>query len=78
MADYADIAESIEAEHRADALEVMRRKLQTNAGNKSLTNCDRCDEPIPKARQKAVQGVTHCVACQARLERFRFINGANA
>ncbi|WP_145032013.1 TraR/DksA family transcriptional regulator [Pantoea ananatis] len=26
--------------------------------------CEACDEPIPEARRRAVQGVTHCVTCQ--------------
>ncbi|MCH9270129.1 TraR/DksA family transcriptional regulator [Pantoea ananatis] len=26
--------------------------------------CEACDEAIPEARRRAVQGVTHCVTCQ--------------
>lgn len=26
--------------------------------------CEDCDEAIPEARRRAVQGVTHCVTCQ--------------
>ncbi len=30
--------------------------------------CEACDEVIPAARRRAVQGVTHCVACQEIIE----------
>lgn len=26
--------------------------------------CEACDEAIPEARRRAIQGVTHCVTCQ--------------
>ncbi|WP_210512268.1 TraR/DksA family transcriptional regulator [Pantoea ananatis] len=30
--------------------------------------CQACDEAIPESRRRAVQGVTHCVACQEIIE----------
>lgn len=40
--------------------------------------CQACDEAIPAARRLAVQGVTHCVACQEiiELKSARYKGGA--
>ena len=32
----------------------------------SLTHCEECEKPIPKARRAAIPGVRLCVGCQAR------------
>ncbi|MCP4024530.1 MAG: DksA/TraR family C4-type zinc finger protein [Desulfobacteraceae bacterium] len=49
-----------------DAVEKARRRLPQG---KSLTHCQECEEPIPKARQKAIPGVHLCINCQKNLEK---------
>ena len=44
-----------------DAIKRARSQLPKGPG---LTRCEDCDEPIPKARRKALPGVRVCVACQ--------------
>lgn len=44
-----------------DGIERVRSQLPTGPG---LARCEECDEPIPKARRKAIPGVRLCVPCQ--------------
>ena len=44
-----------------DGIERVRSQLPQGAG---LARCEECDDPIPKARRKAVPGVRLCVSCQ--------------
>jgi len=46
---------------------VARARSQLPRGT-SLTHCEDCDAPIPVARQQAVPGVRHCVACQTDMD----------
>jgi phage/conjugal plasmid C-4 type zinc finger TraR family protein len=50
---------------------VRKARGRTAAGRESLTHCERCGEPIPEARRKAVPGVRMCVRCQEADERTR-------
>lgn len=43
---------------------VQRARSQLPKGE-SLSHCEACDAPIPKARRKAIPGVRLCVACQS-------------
>jgi phage/conjugal plasmid C-4 type zinc finger TraR family protein len=48
------------------------RKARGGSGSgESLTHCERCGQPIPEARRKAVPGVRKCVRCQEEEERTR-------
>ena len=44
-----------------DGIERVRSQLPQGSG---LSRCEECDDPIPKARRKAVPGVRLCVSCQ--------------
>lgn len=35
----------------------------------SLTECEECDDDIPKARQEAVKGCRLCVSCQDLVDK---------
>jgi phage/conjugal plasmid C-4 type zinc finger TraR family protein len=52
----------------ADAVKLVREQMQSG---ESLTHCEECDEPIPEARRKAIQGVRLCIACQQEAEKER-------
>lgn len=52
------------------ALQVALANRPHATGKRSLEFCDKCGNPIPKARQEAVPGVELCVDCQ-RDEEFR-------
>lgn len=60
MADIIDTAQ----EHAAEMLELQIAAARPKASVASNTFCECCDEPIPEARRRIVQGVTHCVTCQ--------------
>ncbi len=47
---------------------VQRARSRLPQGN-SLTHCEECAEPIPKARRAAVPGVRYCIACQEVIDR---------
>lgn len=47
---------------------IKRARSQLPQG-KSLSVCEECDAPIPKARQLAVPGVRLCVGCQAEHDK---------
>jgi phage/conjugal plasmid C-4 type zinc finger TraR family protein len=64
--DFCDRASAREEELRQDALAAM--DLHRN-GLHSLSHCERCDKPIPKERQRAIEGVSTCVGCQTLIER---------
>lgn len=49
-----------------DAIKRARAQLPTG---ESRLQCEACGKSIPAARQKAVPGVRHCVACQADLDK---------
>ena len=48
-----------------DAVRRARAALPSGA---SRTECVECGAEIPEARQRAIAGVTHCVACQEELD----------
>jgi phage/conjugal plasmid C-4 type zinc finger TraR family protein len=49
----------------SDAVAAARNKMPKG---KSATHCMVCEEPIPKARRKAVPGVQLCIECQQSAE----------
>ena len=49
-----------------DAVQQARSRLPR--GN-SLSHCEECGEPIPRARREAVPGVRFCIACQETIDR---------
>lgn len=71
MVDVCDRATAREEELRADALDARRRAQEAIAARPSAQTCERCDEPIPTARQRAVLGVQLCVSCQRAFELHR-------
>ena len=48
-----------------DAVKRARSRLPQGPG---ALRCHECDEPIPEARRKALQGVRTCVSCQEALD----------
>ncbi|MEM7744642.1 MAG: DksA/TraR family C4-type zinc finger protein [Pseudomonadota bacterium] len=44
--------------------ELKRMQARQMPRGKSLTHCAECEEPIPEARQRAIQGVKLCIDCQ--------------
>lgn len=60
MADSMDLVQLRVEEELARNLANARRQ-PAGAGE---FFCLSCDEAIPEARRRAVQGVTHCVTCQ--------------
>jgi phage/conjugal plasmid C-4 type zinc finger TraR family protein len=76
--DQLDISASEEGEQAqaiamirdAQALDSVRQKLAKQRSQPSLTECDDCGEDIPEARRLAVPGVTMCIYCQTKSERF--------
>lgn len=55
------VQEQIEASISEELARMKARKSHVGA---SLRNCAECDEPIPEARQLAIQGVKLCIDCQ--------------
>lgn len=56
---------------------VRRARSRLPRDGESLAWCCECDAPIPRARQQAVPGVRHCVACQAALDEESAVAGFN-
>ena len=50
-----------------DAVAAARSRLR---GGEGADDCEKCGEPIPPGRRKALPGVRTCVACQSELERI--------
>jgi phage/conjugal plasmid C-4 type zinc finger TraR family protein len=63
-------AQAIALIRDAQALDAVRQKLAKQRSQPSLEFCDACGEDIPLARREAVPGVTMCIYCQAKSERF--------
>ena len=58
MADEADLA--------GDRIEIEMGRIMSAfkpATGESLSECEACGNEIPEARQKAVKGCKHCIAC---------------
>lgn len=69
MPDEADNAQDhIDREH--ESMMKHRATIRMNLGE-SLSDCIECDEPIPEARRKAVEGCKTCVECQSKAEGCR-------
>jgi phage/conjugal plasmid C-4 type zinc finger TraR family protein len=76
--DQLDVSASEEGEQAqaiamirdAQALDAVRQKLAKQRSQPSLSECDACGEEIPEARRLAVPGVTMCIYCQSKSERF--------
>jgi DnaK suppressor protein len=58
----------------ADVADALAQLKQQQASGPSLSHCEECDAPIPKARQDAIQGVRLCVACQEELDQSTTTN----
>lgn len=52
-----------------NAVADVRRKLEQQAQQPSLTECDECGDEIPEGRRLAVPGVKYCVFCAEVHER---------
>ena len=74
MTDFADRASEREAIFLAESLAKHQPLSETTA---SLSHCEDCGSPIPKARQLAVKGCTRCVVCQEYFEHGCLKNGKN-
>lgn len=54
-----------------NAVADVRRALEAQAAQPSLSECEDCGEDIPLERQQFVKGCTRCTHCQAVYERRR-------
>ncbi len=54
-----------------NAIANVRRALEIQASQASLTHCEECGEEIPEKRQELVRGVKLCVYCQQLQERSK-------
>ena len=54
-----------------NAIANVRRALEAQASQPSLTHCEECGEEIPEARRTAIRGVKLCVYCQQLQERSK-------
>jgi phage/conjugal plasmid C-4 type zinc finger TraR family protein len=54
-----------------NAVADVRRKLEAQAAQPSLSNCEECGDEIPEGRRQAVPGVQHCVYCAEMYERIK-------
>jgi phage/conjugal plasmid C-4 type zinc finger TraR family protein len=52
-----------------NAIANVRRALEVQASQPSLTHCEECSEEIPEKRQELVPGCRLCVYCQQLAER---------
>jgi phage/conjugal plasmid C-4 type zinc finger TraR family protein len=52
-----------------NAIANVRRALEAQASQPSLTHCEECGDEIPVKRQELVLGVKLCVYCQQLAER---------
>ena len=52
-----------------NAVADVRRALEKQSAQPSLSECEDCGEDIPLARQQFVKGCTRCIHCQALYER---------
>ena len=48
--------------------EAVSRARQQLPKGESAAECDECGQPIPKARQRAVEGVRLCIKCQEEFD----------
>ena len=54
-----------------NAIANVRRALEQQASQPSLTHCEECGDEIPEARRTAIRGVKLCVYCQQLQERSK-------
>lgn len=54
-----------------NAIANVRRALEEQAAQPSLTHCEECGDEIPEKRRTAIRGVRLCVFCQQLLERTK-------
>jgi len=52
-----------------NAIANVRRALEAQAAQPSLTHCEECGDEIPKKRRELIKGVRLCVFCQQLQER---------
>lgn len=60
-----DIIDMASDREMADRDLALAQQRATRPVGSSLSHCRNCGDPIPKKRQQAVPGVTHCVDCQS-------------
>jgi len=54
-----------------NAIANVRRALEVQASQPSLTHCEECGEEIPEKRRTAIKGCRLCVYCQQLQERSK-------
>ena len=52
-----------------NAVAEIQRRLEKQATQESLEDCEDCGEAIPLARRTAIKGCTRCVWCQEVAEK---------
>lgn len=67
----AELAQIHSLQINMNAVAEVRKQLEKQRSQPSLSECEECGEDIPKARQEAIKGVRLCIYCQERAERFR-------
>lgn len=63
MADFADVADDVIAQHLVNKLQALPK-----FDAPSNMECEECGEVIPEQRRK-LGGVTLCIGCQTEVER---------
>jgi phage/conjugal plasmid C-4 type zinc finger TraR family protein len=54
-----------------NAIADVRRKMQEQAAQPSLENCEECGDDIPEERRRLIPGVRLCVYCKEHEERVK-------
>jgi len=54
-----------------NAIANVRRALEAQAAQPSLTHCEECGDEIPEKRRLAIKGCRMCVYCQQLQERYQ-------
>jgi len=72
----AEMAQLHSIHMHMNAVAEVQRKLQKQALEPSLEECEDCGESIPLARREAIKGVKRCIHCQEALDKRKKLYGA--
>jgi phage/conjugal plasmid C-4 type zinc finger TraR family protein len=72
----AEMAQIHSIHMHMNAVAEVQRKLEKQAEQPSLEECEDCGEEIPLARREAIRGVQRCIHCQEILDKRKKLYGA--
>ena len=55
----------------ANVEDAVKQARSCLTSGKSLSHCEECGNAIPEARREAMPGVSFCVSCQSKIERYQ-------